>query len=392
VFDFESGPLIEYVSDEKSPKLVFGLTVPFSTILVGNMFSRMLDRGWQVHLFIGEAIPSTFPLDPRVHVHVIPMKRRISPLADLRALFRWYSSLKRLAPDICVGATPKAGMLSMISSKLARVPNRVYQVWGAKWDGLQGRTSWVLKKSDGLAAWCATETIACSQSMADLMVEAGVTSKRPTVLDHGGTKGVDLVTFYPAEGTNANHSGTPTIGFVGRLAKGKGVDLLLPLYRDLRLQFPSLVMEIVGETDSADPLPDGYLHELRAQPGITMHGHQTYVAEYFRRFDVLVFPSHREGLPNVVIEAAASGVPAVAWNVTGVRDAIQDGVSGFLVPHGDLEAMRSRILQILRNQSLRIELGNAAREFAVDRFSSQKVIEMQVDYFELLVNSNPKES
>jgi glycosyltransferase involved in cell wall biosynthesis len=367
--------------------IVFGLTVPFSTILFGDLFTRMLDSDWQVHLVIGEEIPSTFIVDPRIVIHLVPMKRKISPFADLRALLQWYRKLRSISPTICVGATPKAGMLSMISSRLARTPHRIYQVWGAKWDGMRGPSAWILRKADAITASCSTETLACSNSMAELMVIENVLREEPRVLGYGGTKGVDLKIFTPADYDKRDDSSSLSIGFVGRLATGKGVDALLPLFRDLKAEFPQLTLDVVGEPDSADPLDATYLDELSLEPGVHMHGHQRAVAQFLRRMDVFVFPSLREGLPNVVIEAAACGVPAVAWDVTGSRDAIVNGVSGYLIPPGDYQAMRRAVATLLNNVRLRHELGGAASLLAQDRFDSRKVIGAQIVYFESLMNS-----
>lgn len=362
--------------------IVFGLTVPFSTILFGDLFTRMLDSDWQVHLVIGEEIPSTFFVDPRIVVHLIPMERKISPFADLRALLQWYRKLRNISPTICVGATPKAGMLSMISSRLARTPHRIYQVWGAKWDGLQAKDAWILRKADSVAVICSTETVACSNSMADLMVSAGVMSEKPKVIGFGGTKGVDLSTFFPASETPTSDGRHLSIGFVGRLARDKGIDSLLPLFRGLKREFPELTLEVVGESDSADPLADSFLVELTAEPGVRMHGHQNSVVEFLQKMDVFVFPSLREGLPNVVIEAAACGVPVVAWDVTGSRDAVLDGVSGYLIRFGEDQAMCESVALLLRDTRMRSKFGTSARAFAKERFDSQKVIGEQIDFLE----------
>ena len=113
-------------------RIVVGVTVPFSLILFRKRLSALCDHGWDVHVVVGEPIPPDFAQDSRITTHLIPMKRGLSPFGDLVALFRWVRQLRSLAPAIVLGATPKAGLLSMLAGKIDRVPQRVFEVWGAR--------------------------------------------------------------------------------------------------------------------------------------------------------------------------------------------------------------------------------------------------------------------
>jgi glycosyltransferase involved in cell wall biosynthesis len=369
----------------QQPRLVFGLTVAFSTILFGDLLSRMIDEGWEVHLILGESIPPTLAVDSRIHVHVVTMERRIEPFQDLKALKSWVRIMKEIRPDVCVGATPKAALLAMMAARMTAVPNRIFQVWGAKWDGAKGFRGLLLRRADQVAVWCSTETVACSQSLADLLVFKRVSRARPLVLEFGGTKGVNLVEFFPAKSLRAQPRKNKIIGFVGRVAHDKGVDSLIRVFQHVSERLPGTQLTVVGPIDGTDPISAGALAALESTPGIRMVGHQAEIAAYMREFDVLCFPSVREGLPNVVIEAAACGVPAVAWDVTGSSDAVIHDLTGFLIPFLDEDEMSARIISILKDGELHERLSIGARRFAEERFDSRNVIGNQISYFNQLI-------
>ena len=359
--------------------ILVGLTVPMSLSLLGNRLSMMIDRGWEVHVAIGESMPAHARMDPRVAVHHIPMTREISPVSDLRSLSDWYTLIGHLKPTHVIGATPKAGFLSMLAARRRRVPNRLFEAWGARWDGVYGIRGAMLRAADRATVASATQTVAVSDSLADLFVSRGIAKFRPTVLGHGATQGVDLSRFFPAP--ERLRVGLPgMVGFLGRLAADKGIADLTTVMECVRTLKPDTELQIAGEIDSADPVNVHTQAWLAASPYNTLLGQTDEVPAFLRELDVLCFPSHREGLPNALIEAAACGVPAVAWDVTGTRDAIIDGETGFLIPLGDHEAMADRIIQILADSLLADRLGSAAREMARERFDSRLVQSAFVDF------------
>jgi glycosyltransferase involved in cell wall biosynthesis len=182
----------------------------------------------------------------------------------------------------------------------------------------------------------ATHNLAVSNSLASLALSQGLVVERPTVLGAGGSKGVDRSRFIP--GPN-RAGGEPVLGFLGRLASDKGIDTLLEVFGAVRAVYPDSRLIVGGRVDPSQPISPKTLNELRATTGVEYVGGVNDAPEFFRGIDLLVYPSSREGLPNVVIEAAACGVPVVGWDVTGVRDAIEVGRTGMVVPFGDTPAL-----------------------------------------------------
>lgn len=358
-----------------APVIVFGLTVPMSLSLLGHRLELLADAGCSVHVVLGEPLPESIALDPRVAVHEITMTRAISPVSDAKALLAWHRLLRTLRPSHVVGATPKAAFVSMLAARTARVPHRILEVWGGRWDGIEGGRSRLLRMTDRMAMSAATEVIAVSNSLADLVVEAGLMKSRPLVLGFGATQGVSLERFHAPQSPPV-----PAIGFLGRIAADKGIDDLRAVVARVHEQLPAVMLRVAGDFDSADPIDPATRSWLQTDPRVTLVGHVADVPHFLRTISVLCFPSHREGLPNAVIEASASEVPVVGWDVTGTRDAIVDGHTGALVPLGDIEQMAERLCALLQDEGLRVEQGQAARAMVAERFEAHAVQRAFVDH------------
>lgn len=359
-------------------RIVVGVTVPFSLILFGKRLAALCDHGWDVHVVVGEPIPPDFVQDSRISIHLIPMRRGLSPFRDLLALLRWVLLLRKLAPEIVLGATPKAGLLAMLAGKIDQAPRRVFEVWGARWDGRRSLQTSILRIADQVAVTCATDVIACSQSVADLFVSNGVTRVPPTLLGYGGTKGVDTSRF---RSEVQPHGFQFDIGFVGRLAGDKGADQLLDVFTRIKAERPFAQLGLAGGMDTADPINPLIRERLNCDPGVTVLGHIKDVENFLNDVRVLCFPSRREGLPNAIIEAAACGVPAVAWRVTGCTDAIIDGETGFLIPYGDIDQMTFRIKELITNDALRASMSMAAIRFVENHYDSRVVESNYTNYY-----------
>lgn len=375
-------------SARRGKRIVLAVTAPLSVnLLIRPVLDGLCAAGWQVHIVCAPG-----QIDPEVTrlatVEFIPMERSVSPGRDAGVTLRMARLLGRVRPEVLVGGTPKAAMIAMAAGRLARIPVRVFQVRGARWDGMEGRFGRVLLAADRMTSINATDVLSVSDSLADLMVSRGACKERPTVLGAGGSKGVDTSVFSPADSYHFNPE-APRIGFVGRLSRDKGIDDVLSVYDAVQKAYPGASMSVIGEPDQAQPIPPATLSELTAKPSISWVPRMAPegVADAMRRMDVLLFPSIREGLPNVVIEAAACGVPTVGWDTTGVRDAVLHGETGYLVPICDRAALAgavSRALEPERHEDLR----QGALQFARSEFSSERVQTAFVEYLDSLTDAS----
>ena len=364
--------------------LVIATTTPATiNAFVAPQLRGFRARGWAAHIICGEG-----DLNPEVRElisssRVVPMTRTLSRLRDLRAVVVTLKELRRIDPDVVLASTPKAALLTLLAARLAGVRVRVFHVRGARWEGAKGLSKQVLLLADRLTAACSTHVLAVSPSLAQLMMASGVTKEPPVVLGHGGSKGVDLSLFRP-DNLYSFDPRTPRLGWVGRLSADKGLDAALIAFRRFRATFPGATLEVIGDVDGAQEIDRSTLHRLAADRHIRWIRTLTPedLARHMAQWDLLLFTSRREGLPNAIIEAAACGVPAVGWRVTGVCDAIDDGVSGFLVSPWDMDGYLSAIRRAV-DPNLHQELRRGAQAFA-QGFDSRALLKLLLEYLERL--------
>jgi glycosyltransferase involved in cell wall biosynthesis len=358
-------------------RVVLAVTVPIGNALWGGLPRLLLNRGIAVTM-VASVLPGSAKLIEGVEYRAIPMRRAVSPLADIASLVRWCTFLRRVSPAVVVAATPKAGLLAMIAAKTIGVPVRIYHVRGCRWDGHTGPIALLAKLGERVACWAATDVIAVGHDVRKLLDAHNICLGKSRVVGWGASKGVDLEKFRLGV-RGERDARAPTIGFAGRLARDKGVHFLLPVFATVRRHFPNAKMLIAGGMDDADAIDQSTMAALQECSAVTLAGVVADMPAFFSAVDVLCFPSLREGLPNVVIEAAACGVPTVAWRVTGISDAMLDGETGYCVPFGDVEEMGQRIVRILESEELRLQLGESGAAFVKDRFSASVVAELHAN-------------
>lgn len=370
-------------------RLVITTTVPETmSAFVVPQVKPLVEAGWQVHLVTS---PGDWPnqLDVLgVTRHEIAMSRSISPFADSVALAGWIRMLRVVRPDVVLGGTPKAALLAMTSARITAVPRRIYLHRGARWETTSGLKRSILVRADRLTAAEATEVIAVSSSLADLVAAQRVVRRRPIVLGSGASRGIDLARFRLID--NATEADTRlTLGFVGRLSADKGLETALDVFDGVRGEFPTARLVVAGELDTTNPIPDCVLERLRDGTSVSWRRFVSNMPAFFQELDVLVFPSLREGMPNVVLEAAACGVPSVGWNVTGVRDAITHERTGELVPVGNVSAFVDAVKRVLRTPRGSYSAG--CSDWA-KQFDQERVTRLLVDWLEANAAQTPVRS
>lgn len=331
-------------------------------VIVGHA-DHLANDGWDVHIVVGEPVPAG--LFPSAHVHTVAMSGGASA-ADARALRRWVALLLQLTPDVVVAATPKASVLSLTAARIVGVRHRIWWAWTLQADTARNATA---RRAEVAAMRSASTCVAASSSLADAILAAGA-KERPLVLGHGAIAGVDLDAFHPSD--EATYQRPPTALFLGRLAAHEGLDYLTEVWPQVAESVPSARLVLAGHIDSRRP-PGAALDFLLAQGNVRHLGHVTDVLPVVQRASVLVLPSPRQGMPAGLLEAAACEVPAVAWDIAGTRDAIDDQRTGYLVPHGDAAAFTDALVNLLGNPSLARNMGTAARELAAECFDRRTV-------------------
>ena len=206
------------------------------------------------------------------------------------------------------------------------------------------------------------------------------------MLGPGSTNGVDSQRFRPADATDHDRAArlralglnpqAPVVGFVGRLTRDKGIVDLYRAFERLSAEFPDLQLLLVGDFETGDAVPDETVRQLQTHPRVCITGYVDDTSSYYSLFDLLAFPSYREGFPNVILEASASSLPIAAYAATGTVDAVQDGITGVLASVGDVESLTAGIRTYLADPQLRQTHGTAGRRRVLEQFQPEMIWEL----------------
>jgi glycosyltransferase involved in cell wall biosynthesis len=377
------------------PSLVHVMTVASSLGFLRGQAAFLRGRcGARIHAIAspGERLRA-FGEREGVEVHGVPMARSITPARDLVALWRLWRELRRIRPDVVHAHTPKGGLLGMIAAALARTPIRVYHLRGLPLVTACGRRRLLLRATEWTACRLAHRVLSVSGSIRDVVVAEGLCPPgKVKVLRSGSGNGVDTARFRPAgdEARRASRAAlgipedAPVLGYLGRLARDKGVRELAAAFRLLRERDLRAHLVVAGDADASDPLPAEVLDALRSDVRVRLTSVDDSVPVY-AALDVVVLPTYREGFPNVALEAAAMGLPIVATAVPGCVDAVQDGVTGTLVPVRDPEAIARAVERYLADAALRTRHGEAARRRAIAEFRPEAIWDALAAEYEALL-------
>lgn len=374
------------------------VTIPLTLRFLRGQVGFMTRRGHDVHVVCtpGRDLEA-FAASEGASAHFVPMSRRITPAADARALGRLIRLFFDLRPDVVHAGTPKAGLLGVLAAALVGTPVRVYQLRGLPLATAKGVRRWILEATERVSCGLATVVIANSGSLRRDALERGLCrADKIRVLRSGSSNGVDSHRFSReslAAGTRdavrrdlGIEPDDLVISFVGRLVRDKGIAELGSAWARVRSAHPRAHLLLVGFFDDTDPVDRSVRAELEADPRVHVVAFCEDVVPYYAATDIVVFPSYREGFPNVPLEAAAMELPVVTTSATGCVDAVVHGVTGFVVPPRDSGALADHLERYLADPALRSAHGASGRRRATEEFAPEPLWEaLEGVYRELLV-------
>lgn len=387
-------------TSSRRPTVVHVTTVPISLLThLSGQVGFVQRSGFAIHV-ISSPGPEldAFAERERIPVHAIPMLRAITPLRDLVALWRLWRTLRRIRPEIVHSHTPKGGLLGMIAATLARTPVRVYHLRGSPFVTATGIRRQLLRMGELASCSLAHRVFAVSRSLRDVAIDEGLCSaEKVAVLAGGSGNGVDPEQFHPSsehERLAARAAcGIPAddlvVGFVGRLTRDKGICELERAWRGVREAEPRARLLLVGGNEAHDAQSREAIAAFRADPRVHLTGLVAGAARLYAAVDVVVLPTYREGFPNVALEAAAVALPIVATSVPGCVEAVEDGVTGLLVPVRDAESLERALRRYLSDPALRADHGQAGRRRAVALFRGEVIWEALVAEYRRLMLASP---
>ena len=368
--------------------MIVGVTSQESCLILGARLRVLRRAGFRVVLVCspGPLVDST-ATSAGVERATIPMRRTIAPVGDLLALFRLWLLIGKCKPDLVEFGTPKVGLLGTLAAWLRGVPRRVYMLRGLKLERSSGLKRWILLAAERVACACAHAVLCNSASLRAEALALGLApAAKLLVLGEGSSNGVDVERFSPGP-TDVREKfdiprDAPVVGFVGRFTRDKGLPELMEAFDLILLAEPATHLLLVGWFDAADDALDaGLCDRILSRPRIHCTGFVADTAHYYRAMDVMVLPTWREGFPNAILEAAATGIPVVTTESTGARDAVVAEVTGLLIPPGYPEAIYESVIKLLRDPERRLRMGRAARAWVTEHYSEERVLGLTADYY-----------
>ena len=315
----------------------------------------------------------------------VPMERHISLLNDLKSLWRMWRVLRKERPDMIHSMTPKAGLMSMVGGWLAGVPVRVHTFTGLVWPTATGLKRRVLMATDWLTCACATHIIPEGEGVKNDLLKHHITRKPLKVLGYGNVRGIDLDHYNPATFKKESHDGF-TFLFVGRIVRDKGINELVTAFDRLHKEYADTHLVLIGPNeDDLDPVLPSTQERINRGDGIEAVGKQSDVRPFYAQADALVFPSYREGFPNVVIEAGAMGLPSIVTDINGSREIIIDGKNGIIVPSKDEEALYQAMKRFVEHPEEVATMAENARPLIASRYEQGYVRQCLYDFYHVIL-------
>lgn len=379
------------------PKLIRVTTVSKSLKrLLKGQLKYMNSNGFEV---IAIASPGEFMFDVEKYENVptyeVKMSRGINVLQDLKSIWKLYKIYKKEQPDIVHTHTPKAGFVGIIAAYFAGVPVRLHTVAGLPLMETIGIKRKILNFVEKLTYRLATRVYPNSKNLRKFIIREKLTSsKKLKVIGHGSSNGIDTSEFnlktisnQKKEKIRENLSLSKNdfiFLYVGRLVKDKGVNELIQAFLELSKCHKDVRLILAGDNDdNTDPLLPQTLKHINNHQQIYHVGYVNNIVDYFAFADVFVFPSYREGFPNVVLQAAAMQLNAIVTDINGSNEIVEDQKNGFIIPVKDAKKIEEKMLWSYKNKEESKKMGLKSRQIIIDRFERTVIWELIKDEYHL---------
>lgn len=381
-----------------STKLIRITTVPISlkVLLKGQM--RFMNNYFKVMgVSSGGQDLNAVKDEEGIMVVSIEMSRKITPVKDIRSLWEFYKLCKKEKPQIVHSHTPKAGIVGMLGARFAGVPLRLHTVAGLPLMETNGMKRKILDFVEKLTYTSATNVYPNSKGLYDFILQNKYTSKKKLkVIGQGSSNGIDTG-FFSKEKISEEEQAKLKLSldlqlndfvfiFVGRLVGDKGINELIQAFKNIQNPSSKTKLLLVGPLESElDPLQTDTLKEIETNPAILSVGFQNDVRPYFAISDALVFPSYREGFPNVVMQAGAMGLPSIVSNINGCNEIIIEGKNGTIVPVKDAVSLQHAMEKIQNDRIFYQMLKINARPMIETRYEQSVVWKALLDEYDKLL-------
>ena len=385
-------------------KLIRITTVPLSLkVLLKGQLRFMASNGFDVKGVSseGEELREVHE-NEGIAVEAITMSRKITPFQDLKSLWEMWNFLRKEKPQIVHTHTPKAGIIGMLAARLAGVPHRLHTVAGLPLMEATGTKRKILNIVEKLTYSSATRVYPNSKGLYDFILQNNFTqSNKLKIIANGSSNGIDTTFFSPDQVTELERvtlreklniqPDNFVFVFVGRIVSDKGINELIKAFSQLQAvenKPTGIKLLLVGGLENdLDPLNPETLAEINQNKDIISVGFQQDVRSFFAIADALVFPSYREGFPNVVMQAGAMGLPSIVSDINGCNEIIVEGENGLIIPPKNVEKLKEKMLTLAKDKNLYTKLKGNSRRMIENRYEQSVVWNALLEEYEGLLQS-----
>ncbi|MBR3093103.1 MAG: glycosyltransferase family 4 protein [Bacteroidaceae bacterium] len=328
-----------------------------------------------------------------VRVEPVAMERHISPIKDLKSLIRLVKLFRRERPWLVHSLTPKAGLLSMLAARICNVPVRVHTFTGLVFPYTTGLKRRLLMFTDRLTCACATVVNPEGEGVKRDLERAKITNKPLVIIGNGNVNGIDLDYYQPSEVVSAlarkyKRDDMFTFCFVGRVVGDKGMNELARAFQRLMVDHPKVRLLIVGSfEEKLDPLQPENKEFFLNSPQVGFMGWQDDIRPFLAASDAFVFPSYREGFPNVLLQAGAMELPSIVTDINGANEIIRDGENGLIIPPKDEERLYQAMLHLVEHPEETRRMAGQARPMITSRYEQHAFWNQLLQFYSSLSES-----
>jgi glycosyltransferase involved in cell wall biosynthesis len=331
-----------------------------------------------------------------IRVIEVELSRSITPIKDLKSLYKVFKTLKREKPFIVHSHTPKAGTIGMIAAKLAGVPHRLHTIAGLPLLEAKGAKRILLDLVEKITYSSATIIYPNSKGLRDIIIENKYTKpSKLKVIANGSSNGIDINHFSIDQLDQTYliklkkelqiEKDDFVFIFVGRLVTDKGINELVSAFK--KIQEVNVKLLLVGTfEDELDPLKEETKKELESNQNIITVGWKNDVRPYFAISNVLVFPSYREGFPNVVMQAGALGLPSIVTDINGCNEIIENKKNGVIIQPKNSNKLLEAMKIMLTDQVFTQKMAAASRAIICSNYKREVVWESLLKEYKSLEN------
>lgn len=349
---------------------------------------EILSKDYNLLIFCNDTSLIRKKIPKNVLMININFKRQLNLIFDFVSFLSLLYFLVKYRPHLTISITPKAGLITVISSFIARISYRIHYFTGQTWVTKKGFVRFIYKISDRIIFKLSHHVLMDSSSQKKFLISNNIISHdRSTVLLHGSVGGVNTKKFKYKKTTRDLLRKKLQISkndfiflYLGRMNKDKGIIDLIKAFQKIK-NFHNIILVLVG------PIEDEYIKNfIKKNKKVIYVGETLNPEKWFSMADILCLPSYREGFGSVVIEAGSCNLPTLGSNIYGITDAIVKDQTGFLHKVGSISDIKKKMLLVIKNRKLLKKYGKRARKRVEIKFEENLISEKFLEFIKSKIN------